>query len=364
MELSMKDVEVATKGFSLDRLIGKGSHGCVYKGVLKGGEIVAVKKASVGLQLLQDDSKLDNEIEILSSLRSPHIVNLLGVGQDSSMKVLITEFMPHGSMEDYLHNDPCPPSWFRRAVMALQLAQAVLSLHESTPPVIHRDIKSANILLDSNWNARLADFGLAVRGHFANGSIDLRSIISSSSSGSGSGSSNSSDTKSKVVQLIQSPAVPAGTIGYLDPCYTTPAHLSTKNDVFSFGVVLLEIVSCRRAMDIAFEPASIVEWALPLIEGDRIREVCDSRVVLPYFMKGAIRQMLAVAARCVSYKKDRRPSMAEIVRELQGVVKWGQSSFWGLLRYSLLRRCAHLNLKRKQTTRTVVCKNGEADLVG
>ncbi|XXG65194.1 hypothetical protein AAC387_Pa05g2961 [Persea americana] len=333
MELSMKDIEVATRGFSLDRLIGKGSHGCVYKGILKGGEIIAVKKASMGLQLLQDNSKLDNEIEILSSLQSPYIVNLLGVSQDASMKVLITEFMPHGSLEYYLHNDSCPPSWFRRAVMAFQLARAVLALHESTPPVIHRDIKSANILLDSDWNARLADFGLAVRGNFVNGSPDLYSV-------------------------------PAGTIGYLDPCYTTPAHLSTKNDVFSFGVVLLEIVSSRRAMDTAFEPASIVDWALPLIENDQIRDVCDSRVALPSSMKGAIRRMLVVAIRCVSHKKERRPSMAEIVRELQAVVEWGQLSFWGLLRCSLLRRFSYLNLKRKQTTRTVVCKADEADLVG
>eukprot|EP00268_Persea_americana_P043166 TRINITY_DN43327_c0_g1_i1.p1 TRINITY_DN43327_c0_g1~~TRINITY_DN43327_c0_g1_i1.p1 ORF type:complete len:364 (+),score=54.54 TRINITY_DN43327_c0_g1_i1:156-1247(+) len=362
MELSMKDIEVATRGFSLDRLIGKGSHGCVYKGVLKGGEIIAVKKASMGLQLLQDNSKLDNEIEILSSLRSPYIVNLLGVSQDASMKVLITEFMPHGSLEYYLHNDSCPPSWFRRVVMAFQLARAVLALHESTPPVIHRDIKSANILLDSDWNARLADFGLAVRGNFVNGSPDLYSGISISSSSSGS--SNSSDMSLNADMTIQSLAVPAGTIGYLDPCYTTPAHLSTKNDVFSFGVVLLEIVSSRRAMDTAFEPASIVDWALPLIENDQIRDVCDSRVALPSFMKGAIRRMLVVAIRCVSHKKERRPSMAEIVRELQAVVEWGQLSFWGLLRCSLLRRFSYLNLKRKQTTRTVVCKADEADLVG
>ncbi|XP_058091192.1 serine/threonine-protein kinase-like protein At3g51990 [Magnolia sinica] len=345
MELSYKDIEIATKGFAIESLIGKGSHGCVYKGVLKGGKTVAVKKPSKGLQLLQDNSKLDNEIEILSSIQSPHIVNLLGVvHEDSVSKLLIMEFMPNGSLEDFLHNASGPPTWIRRSIMALHIARAIQYLHETTPLVIHRDIKSANILLDSKWNVKLADFSLAVKGHshICNGLIDTTSA-------------NGSD------QPIISRAIPAGTMGYLDPCYTTPGRLSTKNDVFSFGVVLLEIIICRRAMDVGFEPASLVDWALPLIKADRIMEVCDYRVALPNSMKGVIRCMLNVAARCVSSSKEGRPSMGEIVMELESVVGHTQFSVWRLVRSSFLRRrCPYFSPKRKQT-RTIICKIDEAD---
>ncbi|KAL6010670.1 hypothetical protein ACLOJK_001108 [Asimina triloba] len=324
MDLSYTDVETATKGFSLEAMIGKGSHGCVYKGVLNGCKLIAVKKpTSIGG--VQDNSKLDSEIEILSSIHSPHIVNLLGVvgGQDSGPKLLVMELMPNGSLEDLLHNVPRPPTWTRRLIMALQIARAVRALHEATSAaIIHRDIKSANVLLDSKRNARLADFSLAVRDHRLH--------------------------------------VPAGTIGYLDPCYTTPGRLSTKIDVFSYGVVLLEIISGRRAMNVGLHPASLVEWALPFMSQDRMLEICDARETLPENMECAVRCMIDVAALCVSAKEERRPSMAEIVKELESAVSHCQFSVWKLLRSSFMgRRCSFLSPKGKQT-RTIVCKIDEA----
>nr|DAD37338.1 TPA_asm: hypothetical protein HUJ06_007979 [Nelumbo nucifera] len=165
-EFKYGELQAATDDFSLTRLIGKGSHGCVYKGVLRDGKLIAVKKPSLGLQILQDNSKIDHEIEILSALRrSPHLVNMVGISHDhlTQKKLLVMEFMPNGSLHDLLHNVSTPPSWPKRAFMALQIARAVQALHEAQPCVIHRDIKSANILFDSNWNAKLADFGLAVR---------------------------------------------------------------------------------------------------------------------------------------------------------------------------------------------------------
>ncbi|XP_068661403.1 serine/threonine-protein kinase-like protein At3g51990 [Aristolochia californica] len=332
-KMSCRRIEMATEGFSLERLIGKGSHGRVYKGVLEGGKHVAVKKASTGLHLLGDDSKLDNEIQILSSIKNQHIVNLLGVCQESGHKLLVMEFMANGSMEELLHSAPEPPTWSRRAIMALQIAMAIQALHEATPySIIHRDIKSANVLIDSQRNAKLADFGLAVKAPPALlrvGDLLGFDLIHSSR--------DSVET------------VPAGTIGYIDPCYTTPGKLSTKTDIFSFGVLLLEIVSGRRAMDIGLEPVSVVEWAMPLIEQKRVKEIYDSRVVLPNNMKRVASHMLKIAARSVSSKEEERPSIGEIVTKLTIELQHRQFSVRSLLRSSLWRGNHHLVIKRKRT---------------
>lgn len=324
-----KDLRAATDDFSISNLIGKGSHGCVYKGVLGDGKLVAIKKPSLGLQLLQDNSKIDNEIQILSSLcKNPYLVNLVGISHDHSTqkKLLVMEFMPNGSLHDSLHNKSTTPTWAKRVHMALQIARAVQTLHMAKPSVIHRDIKSANILFDSNWNAKLADFGLAVR---------------------------ESESASPTDQ-------PAGTIGYLDPCYTTPAKLSTKNDVFSFGVVLLEIISCRRAIEVEREPASIVEWALPLIHEGRMIDVCDPRAAPPANMESTISCMLNIAARCVSSKEERRPSMAEIVTKLEScAVERNRFPAWRSLIWSvLLRRRPRTAIK----TTTIICTTHHADV--
>lgn len=184
-----------------------------------------------------------------------------------------------------LHAAKTPPSWPKRVEIALQIARAVQFLHENNPLVIHRDIKSANVLFDENWNAKLADYGLAM---------------------------------SRVGSLSHQASQPAGTIGYMDPCYTTPSKLSTKTDVFSYGVVLLEIISSRKAIDVSKSPSSIVEWAVPLSQKHRvpIGEICDARIGLPPYMEGTIRSLLNVAARCVSSKEENRPCIGEVAMEM------------------------------------------------
>ncbi|OAY44982.1 serine/threonine-protein kinase-like protein At5g23170 [Manihot esculenta] len=299
-DFDYQDLLQATDGFSPSRLIGKGSHGSVYKGILfQENKVLAIKKPSIGIDHVSNDNskKLDNEIFILSSLRdrSPYIIGFLGTSHDSAAasseekkiinnrKLLVMEFMPNGSLHEMLHGAQTPPSWPKRVEIALQIARAIQVLHESKPLVIHRDIKSTNILFDSNWNVKLADYGLAV----------LSRADSSSH------------------QTIQ----PAGTIGYIDPCYTTPSKLSTKNDVFSYGVVLLEIISSRKAIDVSKGPASIVEWAVPLIQKQRlpIKEICDPRLGLPPYMESTIRNLLNLAVRCVSSKEETRPSISELI---------------------------------------------------
>jgi serine/threonine protein kinase len=157
-EFNYSDIEAATNGFSDQKLLGKGSHGCVYKAVLRGRH-VAVKKPSKGFEIGQE---VDNEIEILSKIHSPRLVNLLGFANDTKDRLLVVEFMSNGTLYDILHSNSRPPNWGRRIRMALQIANAIDTLHSQNPPIIHRDIKSANVLIDRNFNARLGDFGLAV----------------------------------------------------------------------------------------------------------------------------------------------------------------------------------------------------------
>ncbi|XP_022151785.1 serine/threonine-protein kinase-like protein At5g23170 [Momordica charantia] len=264
----------ATDGFSPARLIGKGSHGWVYKAILEDDTVVAVKKP-----LESNSKKLENEARVLCGLgHNPLVVNFLGTSVEKKrrLQLLVMEFMPNGSLHD-LVAAPNSVTWPKRLQIITQIARAVQFLHEDL--VIHRDIKPQNILFDSHWNPKLADFGLAV-------------------TGSGSGQ-------------------PAGTIGYLDPCYCTPGRVSTKSDVFSFGVVLLEVMSGRKAMDVSRSPASIVEWARPLIEEQNYGRIYDRRVAVPKYLEGATRKVLDMAGRCVCGEQGRRPSMGEIVEAME-----------------------------------------------
>ncbi|KAI8026492.1 Serine/threonine-protein kinase-like protein [Camellia lanceoleosa] len=288
-QFEYSDLEAATNGFSNQNLLGKGSHGLVYKALLRNGRLVAVKKPSRGTRLSSDNSnEVENEIEILSKLRNPRLVNLLGFTNDPSDRLLVVEFMSNGTLYDVLHSSPRPPNWGRRIRLALQIAKAIDTLHSSFPPVIHRDVKSANVLIDRNFSARLGDFGLAVQCHVD----DFR--------------------------LRSTP--PAGTIGYLDPCYVTPDNLSTKTDVFSFGILLLEIISGRKAIDVGHSPPSIVDWAIPLIRRGKLLGIYDPRIELP---KDSLvgKQLAVIAAKCVRSCRERRPSMKEVVEGLSGLSK-------------------------------------------
>lgn len=200
----------------------------------------------------------------------------------------MVEYMPNGSLYDLLHSRSRPPGWTRRLRFALQLAKAVRDLHTSNPPVIHRDIKSSNVLIDGNFHARLGDFGLALRGHVED------------------------------VRVRCTP--PAGTLGYLDPGYLAPADLSVKSDVFSFGILLLEILSGRNAIDVHHSPPSIVDWALPMIKHGDFDGLCDPRIGSPTD-PAVTRCMAVLAAKCVRSTVQKRPEMAEVVECLMVVKK-------------------------------------------
>jgi serine/threonine protein kinase len=217
-------------------------------------------------------------------------------------------------------------------LLSFQIGHAILSLHEGPQwPVIHRDIKSTNILLDSKWKARVSDFGLAV-----------------------------SDDGPQVDRSV----MPAGTIGYIDPCYTESGQLGPENDVYSFGILLLEIMSSRKVFDFDSDPSSIISWATPLIKAFKYEEVCDKR--LPLYSnaeKIAVIQILNIAARCLLENVERRPSMREVVKELQEVVeciKWpAWLPFGGRVSCSVQRcvRAWKRCVKKRVTTTKIVCKD-------
>ncbi|RWR89975.1 Protein kinase domain-containing protein [Cinnamomum micranthum f. kanehirae] len=312
---SYEELESATNGFSSENLLGKGSHGSVYKAVLdKGKLVVAVKKNTVSSSSSEENNSNssssynnttttttpgENEIEILSRIRDPGLVNILGFSVGSNEKrLIVVEFMANGTLYDHLHCNLRLPSWGKRVRFALQTAKAVEALHSANPPVIHRDIKSSNVLVDENWNARLGDFGLALRGHVED------------------------------VRLRSTP--PAGTLGYLDPSYLTPQNLSSKSDVFSFGILLLEIISGRNAIDVNYSPPSVIDWALPLVKQGEFDGLYDPRIGPPkdLFVR---RQLAVLAARCVRSIAERRPSMGEVVNCLKIVSKRSCSPIWNNL---------------------------------
>ncbi|KAL6184647.1 hypothetical protein ACLB2K_046047 [Fragaria x ananassa] len=309
-EFPYDDLAAATNGFSADSFLGKGSHGRVYKAVLDGGKLVAAVKrtkypkqtTSLGKRNCTTCVAAENEIEILSRVRHPRLVNLIGFCPDSNDgKLIVVEYMPNGTLYDMLHSRTRPPGWTRRVRLSLHVAKAVLGLHSSNPPVIHRDIKSSNVLIDGDWKARLGDLGLALRGHVED------------------------------VRVRCTP--PAGTLGYLDPGYLAPGDLTAKSDVFSFGILLLEIVSGRNAIDVNYSPPSVIDWALPLIKHGEYAALCDQRIGPPAD-PAVIRQLAVLAARCVRSTAEKRPSMAEVVECLIGVSKRVHAPIW----YGLRRR--------------------------
>nr|GMD99567.1 serine/threonine-protein kinase-like protein At3g51990 [Ipomoea batatas] len=285
-EFSYSQLHAATNGFSKHNLLGQGSHGFVYKAQLLNGRNSFVAAVKINKQSeINGGGAAENELRILSRVYQPRLVNLLGYGLDSAKNILtVVEFMPNGSLYELLHCSTRPPGWDRRVRFALQIARAVRFCHSLDPPVIHRDIKSSNALIDEKLHARLGDFGLALMG------------------------------------MSAPPPPPAGTLGYLDPGYLAPGDVSTKCDVFSFGILLLEIMTGRNAIDVNYSPPSVMDWAVPLINSGDYAEIFDPRIGSPEDCS-SLRRLAEVAARCVTKAAAERPTMAEVVRCLKAVYK-------------------------------------------
>ncbi|PNS94969.1 hypothetical protein POPTR_017G029900v4 [Populus trichocarpa] len=284
-----EELEKATSGFKEESLVGKGSFSCVYKGVLRNGTLVAVKKAIVCSDKQKNSKEFHTELDLLSRLNHAHLLNLLGYCEEGGERLLVYEFMAHGSLHQHLHGkNPAlkeQMNWVRRVTIAVQAARGIEYLHGyACPPVIHRDIKSSNILIDEEHNARVSDFGLSLLGP-ANSSSPLAEL-------------------------------PAGTLGYLDPEYYRLHYLTTKSDVYSFGVLLLEILSGRKAIDMQYEEGNIVEWAVPLIKAGDISAILDP-VLKPPSDPEALKRIANVACKCVRMRGKERPSMDKVTTALE-----------------------------------------------
>ncbi|XP_058185271.1 proline-rich receptor-like protein kinase PERK1 [Rhododendron vialii] len=287
-----EELSMATDGFSNANLLGQGGFGYVHKGVLPNGKEVAVKQLKAGSG--QGEREFQAEVEIISRVHHKHLVSLVGYCMVGAQRMLVYEFVPNNTMEFHLHGKGrLILDWATRLRIALGSAKGLAYLHEDChPKIIHRDIKASNILLDFSFEAKVADFGLAKL---------------------------SSDVNTHVSTRVM------GTFGYLAPEYASSGKLTDKSDVFSFGVVLLELITGRRPVDSTqtYMDDSLVDWARPLLtralEDGNYDSLVDARLQRQY-NNNEMARMVACAAACVRHSARRRPRLSQVVRALEGEV--------------------------------------------
>ncbi|KAH6814292.1 Protein kinase superfamily protein [Perilla frutescens var. frutescens] len=293
------DLKNATKNFSDDGLIGEGGFGCVFKGWINAntlspckpgsGMVVAVKKLKA--QSFQGHREWLAEVNYLSELHHENLVKLIGYCSESEKKLLVYEYMPKGSLENHLFRKGVQlMPWVTRMRIAVDVARGLSFLHSLDANVIYRDLKASNVLLDSEFNAKLSDFGLARAGPKGD-----RTHVST-----------------RVV----------GTRGYAAPEYVATGHLTPKSDVYSFGVVLLELLSGKRASgdeNAGGAEETLVDWTKPFLSDSRkVLRIMDSRLGGQYSKKGA-QATAAIALRCLTTDPKLRPPMIEVLADLEEI---------------------------------------------
>ncbi|CAA0829562.1 Serine/threonine-protein kinase CDL1 [Striga hermonthica] len=286
---TFRELAMATKNFRAECLLGEGGFGRVYKGRLETtNQVVAIKQ--LDRNGLQGNREFLVEVLMLSLLHHPNLVNLIGYCADGDQRLLVYEYMPLGSLEDHLHDLPSDKKrldWNTRMKIAAGAAKGLEYLHDkANPPVIYRDLKCSNILLDEGYHPKLSDFGLAKLGPVGD--------------------------KTHVSTRVM------GTYGYCAPEYAMTGQLTLKSDVYSFGVVLLEIITGRKAIDNsrAAGEHNLVAWARPLFKDRRkFSQMADPMLQGQYPSRG-LYQALAVAAMCVQEQPNMRPLIADVVTAL------------------------------------------------
>ncbi|GLT25423.1 hypothetical protein SLA2020_005530 [Shorea laevis] len=282
---------VATNGFSESNLLGKGGFGDVHKGVLSCGKEVAVKKLKAGSN--QGEREFQAEVETITRVHHKHLVSLVGYCITGAERLLVYEFVPNKTLEFHLHGRQQPVlDWDTRLKIAIGSAKGLAYLHEDcNPTIIHRDIKASNILLDSRFEAKVSDFGLAKYFSDANAPI--------------------SHISTRVV----------GTFGYLAPEYASTGKVTEKSDVYSFGVMLIELISGRPPISEDEPEKGLVNWAKPLLlqarEDRDFDALADPKLNGNYSISEMTR-MVACAAACVQQSASNRPRMSQVVRTLEG----------------------------------------------
>ncbi|CAJ2674906.1 unnamed protein product [Trifolium pratense] len=283
-----RELRKATNNYDESLIIGRGSFGTVFKGELEDNRIVAIKMSKT-----IDESQIEqfiNEVDVVSQINHRNVVKLLGCCLETEVPLLVYEFVSNGTLSDFIHKDKLNnPTWKIRLKIATEVAGALSYLHSAASiPIIHRDVKSANILLDGTNTAKVSDFGA-----------------------------------SKLVPLDQSEiaTMVKGTIGYLDPEYMLTNQLTEKSDVYSFGVVVVELLTGERPFSFGRpeERRNLATYFLSCFKKDNVFEIIEDGM-LNEENKQEIKEVTDLAAKCLRLRGEERPSMKEVAMELETMI--------------------------------------------
>ncbi|CAI0386433.1 unnamed protein product [Linum tenue] len=303
---TLKEMEDATCSFSDGNFLGKGGFGRVYRGTLRSGEVVAIKKMELpSFREAEGEREFRVEVDILSRLDHPNLVSLIGYCADRKQRFLVYEYLPKGNLQDHLNGiGEAKMDWTQRLKVAIGAARGLAYLHSPSAvgiPIVHRDFKSTNVLLGANFEAKISDFGLA-----------------------------------KLMpegQEIYATAMVLGTFGYFDPEYTSTGKLTLQSDVYAFGVVLLELLTGRRAVDLNQGPTDqnlVLQVRHILNDRKKLRRVIDPDMPRSSYSLESVAMFANLASRCVRTESSERPSMAECVKELQVIIYTNNSKGSGM----------------------------------
>ncbi|XP_072973707.1 serine/threonine-protein kinase RIPK-like [Typha angustifolia] len=294
---TIAELKAVTKNFTMTNFIGSGGFGPVYKGFVDDKLRPGLKAQPVAVKYLDSEGTQGHrewlaEVFFLGQLRDFHLVKLIGYCYEDEHRMLVYEYMTRGSLENHLFRRvlDCLP-WSTRLKIAVGAAKGLAFLHEAEKPVIYRDFKASNILLDSDYTAKLSDFGLAKDGPQGDDTHVTTRIM--------------------------------GTHGYAAPEYIMTGHLTTKSDVYSFGVVLLELLTGRQCVDRhrRGREQNLVDWARPYLKKpDKLYKIMDPSLESLYSMKGA-QKAAQVAYQCLSHAQKSRPCMRDVVKALEPLLE-------------------------------------------
>ncbi|WCJ25166.1 transmembrane kinase 1 [Euphorbia peplus] len=296
MVISIQVLRTVTDNFSEENILGQGGFGVVYKGELHDGTKIAVKRMTSGVISNKGLAEFQSEIAVLTKVRHRHLVALLGYCLDGNEKLLVYEYMPQGTLSRHLFNwaeeGLKPLEWKKRLTIALDVARGVEYLHGlAHQSFIHRDLKPSNILLGDDMRAKVADFGLVRLAPEGKGSIETRI---------------------------------AGTFGYLAPEYAVTGRVTTKVDVFSFGVILMEIITGRKALDDSQpeESMHLVTWYRRMhLNKESFRKAIDPTIDLDEETLASVSTVAELAGHCCAREPYQRPDMGHAVNVLSSLVE-------------------------------------------